>query len=286
MPTSRAAFAVYHRGVSFLVEGLSVDVPQDLLSRFPDTKLFKLATERNGLSQPKDDEPIPIDMDWLHFRYMVDYMRNRKVTFAHPRMVDKDSLRTKLDSLGFQDTSDLMVVNKGTNLRSTITHAKKHLDIRKAEHDVREAAIVNEHKAAATVTEEEEEEENEAAAKAGAKRTYKYSCLHIARFLFYEHLRTNKLEIVVPMRADMDHCKVCDFHFEHLQAIHTCIYNGDYDYYREDIEDLIDICEEDRELQQYHQDCMMLYGLEYKKIRSIGNDGDIMVHLTKSWKAK
>ena len=72
MPTTRAVSAVYHRGVSFLVEGLSMDVPQTLLDQFPDTKLAKLAMS----SPAKDDEPIAIDVDWLRFRYMVEYMRN------------------------------------------------------------------------------------------------------------------------------------------------------------------------------------------------------------------
>ena len=140
MPTAgRAAFAVYHRdrGVLFLVEGLSVDVPQTLLDQFPDTKLAKLAMG----SQAKDDEPIAIDVDLLHFRYMVEYMRRGEVTLAHPGIIDKESLMTTLDSFGFQDTSDLMVVNPGTSLGLAIVHAKKHLEVLYAELKSREEAM-------------------------------------------------------------------------------------------------------------------------------------------------
>ena len=259
----RAAFAVHHhRGVAFLVEGLSVDVPQTLLDQFPDTKFAKLAMG----SQAKEDEPIEIDIDLLHFRYIIDYMRNGKVTLAHPGMVDKESLRTKLDKFGFQDTNGLLVENTDTSFSSTAMHAKKNLDILQSEWESRLAAVCNEHEAATT-------------SKEKARQIYKYGCLAAARFLFFEHLRTNELELIFSMCAGG--------HVTQLQTIHTCVYNGnDFDPKpdfgikhldgvseddeddHEDIKFMIELCEEDSELRNYHQDCMMLYGLEYTKLRT------------------
>ena len=245
MPTTRAATVVYHRGVSFLVEGLSVDVPQTLLDKFPDTKLAKLAMG----SQVKDDEPIAIDVDLLHFRYMIEYMRNgEKVTLAHPGIVDKESLMTTLDNFGFQDTSDLTVVNPDTSFGSAVMHAKKHLEVLNAEHKSREKALWNDINTATTAKERE-------------KHRYKSNCLYAAQFLFFEHLKTNELHIDVPEDP-------LEWHFHHyfLETIYAYVYNGEHNQEDESIKFMVECCNEDSELRNYHQDCMMLYGFEYEEM--------------------
>ena len=249
LPT-RVASAAVNRGVSFLVEGLSVDVPQDLLSRFPESKLATLASEhKKGFSHTNDDEPIEIGIDLLHFRYMVDFMRNGEVSLAPRHIVDKQSLTKTLDCFGFQDAHDLKVRNYAS-LGSTVVHAKKHIGISNSEHESRLAAVQDEYGATATAQEK-------------AKQMYKKHCLTAARFLFFEHLKTNSFVITVPMPEDQ-FCPAEDSLWNTLEVIRICIYsNGDEKYRDLDTELMFESCKEDSELEQYHQECLMLYGLEY-----------------------
>ena len=78
------------QSVPFLVEGLSVNVPQKLLDKFPDTKLAKLASAERPAEE--EDEPIAIDVDLNHFRCLVKYMRDEKVILPPKNQVTPQSL--------------------------------------------------------------------------------------------------------------------------------------------------------------------------------------------------
>ena len=270
---NRAACGIYHRPVSFLVEGLSVDVPQTLLDRFPNTKLANLAEEHKGSQAHDDDnEPIAIDVELSHFRDMVALMRDKRVTCmrAHPFL-------TTLDSFGFQYSSDIAVVNDHLNdtpCSAPILHVRKHLDTLEAEYQSRIAAVRNEHTATPKET---------------AKKLYKAHCLTAARFLFLEHLRTKKLEICVPMPP---HCKLYtndDCHA--LATILTLIYSNadeheDFAWHGYEIKLTKECFEKDNEYKAYHQECLMMYGLEYTDMNYFDDvdEWEIMVRLTQTSK--
>ena len=98
--------------MSFLVEGLSVDVPQTLLDKYPDSKLAKLAKDNSA----KDSEPIAIDIEWNHFRFVIDYMRGDKVVVPYKSSVTKESLLKALQSLEFGDEDSIMSSGGGIQM--------------------------------------------------------------------------------------------------------------------------------------------------------------------------
>ena len=265
LPT-RVASAAVNRGVSFLVEGLSVDVPQDLLRRFPESKLATLASERKkGFSHTNDDEPIEIGIDLLHFRYMVDFMRNGEVTLGPRDIVDKQSLMKTLDTFGFQNAYDTRVMNYAS-LSTTAMYATKHLCILNAEHQSRSAAVQDEYGTTATAQEK-------------VKQMYKTHCLTAARFLFFQYWKTNNIVIKVPMPAEDEFCP--DPLWDSLEVIRICFYsNGDESYRDLHTELMFESCKKDSELEMYHQECLRLYGLEYMTIQGSATfEGQITVLL-------
>ena len=141
-----------------------------------------------------------------------------------------------------------MVVNPGTSLGSAVMHAKKHLEVLNAEYESREEAIWNDKKTAKT-------------AKERAKHEYKHRCLRAAKFVFFEQLKTNKLKIDMPQ----DFLE-WDFHHIYLDTIYACVYNGEQNQGGESFKFMVECCNEDSELRNYHQDCMMLYSLEYEDV--------------------
>ena len=102
------------RGISFLVEGLSVDVPQTLLDKFPDTKLAKLARDNSG----KDSEPIAIEVDLNHFRFLIDYMRHDKVVVPYKSSLTKESLLKTFQSFEFDDGDSVLSSGGGIQMEN------------------------------------------------------------------------------------------------------------------------------------------------------------------------
>ena len=87
--------------VPFLVEGLCVNVPQTLLDEFPDCRLTTDAWLRRDRNVNK---PIALDVDMIHFRFLVDYMHHGQVRLPYKSHVTKESLSKVFQSFDFDDT--------------------------------------------------------------------------------------------------------------------------------------------------------------------------------------
>jgi hypothetical protein len=92
--------------IKFNVGGHRYEVSRSLLNSYPDTMLAKSATE-HWHKDPSTE--IFIERDGERFRYVLDYLRDRRVSL--PSNVSKTAIMTDLEYYGFECFQDQIVVS-------------------------------------------------------------------------------------------------------------------------------------------------------------------------------
>lgn len=140
--------------VTFDVGGKQYRVSETLLHEYPNTMLGKMASLRNNNNDDHDiseQQPIFIDRDSERFRYVLDYMRDGKVSL--PSTIPREALCLDLKYLGFENYDNLQSIIKCHHSELTTTRMNQPmvdgLECHKVVWDVTRASnglvIENEH---------------------------------------------------------------------------------------------------------------------------------------------
>ena len=257
--------------IAFLVEGLSVHVPQSLLDRFPDTKLAKLAALEERHNQENDptvingvsssNKPIPIDVDLIHFRYLVNLLRQEPVLLPYKSRVTHKSLSKVLKDFGFPDMTVRTTSSKGQNgwfarMRNfwrpedqkltavvSVPTAIHYLDGLEAEQRLWISEMMI------------EKEQNP---KEARNIEFKVGRLRVALFLFQEYRRTGQLRIVCPKKSTDPEI---------------------YGLVRAIMVDHRLVQDEDK---TFHQESLVVFGLRYHQISCNLGTEDFIIDLVRS----
>ena len=253
--------------IAFLVEGLSVHVPQSLLDRFPDTKLAKLAALEelhnqeneaiNGVSS--STKPIPIDVDLIHFRYLVNLLRQEPVLLPYKSRVTHKSLSKVLKDFGFPD-SNVRTTSKGRNgwfsrLRDFWRPEDKKLTVVSVPTTIH---YLDGLEAEQRLWISEMMIEKEQNPKEARNIEFKVGRLRVALFLFQEYRRTGQLRIVCPKKSTDPEI------YGLVQAImvdHRLVQDED---------------------KTFHQESLVVFGLRYHQISCNLGTEDFIIDLVRS----
>jgi hypothetical protein len=107
--------------VHFNVGGTHYEVSRSLIESFPDTMLARICSETWQKDDEDGNEPIFIDRDSERFRYVLDYMRDTKVSL--PLSISKEAFLRDLQYFGFNVDSDAI------NADYARDDARKHLGV-------------------------------------------------------------------------------------------------------------------------------------------------------------